>query len=67
MTVAFRPQGTRISSERGEAPAVRPERMAPPQHDARALTGPEQTAHITLDGMVYILRITRAGKLILTK
>ncbi|QIE43272.1 hemin uptake protein HemP [Meridianimarinicoccus aquatilis] len=38
-----------------------------PMHDARALIGPGQTAQIVLDGMVYTLRITRAGKLILTK
>ncbi|WP_101067404.1 hemin uptake protein HemP [Roseovarius salinarum] len=36
-------------------------------HDARALTGGAQTANIVLDGQVYTLRITRAGKLILTK
>ena len=35
--------------------------------DARALTGGGQTARITLDGKLYTLRITRAGKLILTK
>lgn len=35
--------------------------------DARALTEGGNTAQITLDGMVYTLRITRAGKLILTK
>ncbi len=38
-----------------------------PCHDARALTGPAGTAEIVLDGQVYCLRITRAGKLILTK
>jgi hemin uptake protein HemP len=38
-----------------------------PEHDARTLTegGPE--ARIVLDGMTYVLRITRLGKLILTK
>lgn len=36
-------------------------------HDARALTGGTSTALIVLDGQVYTLRITRAGKLILTK
>ncbi|MEM7470106.1 MAG: hemin uptake protein HemP [Pseudomonadota bacterium] len=35
--------------------------------DARDLTGPNDTAQILLDGQVYVLRITRAGKLILTK
>lgn len=36
-------------------------------HDARTLTGGGQTARIVLDGQCYTLRITRAGKLILTK
>jgi len=36
-------------------------------HDARELTRGKTTAQITLDGKVYTLRITRAGKLILTK
>lgn len=36
-------------------------------HNARTLTAGESTAYITLNGMVYTLRITRAGKLILTK
>ncbi len=35
--------------------------------DARALTDGGNTAQITLDDKVYTLRITRAGKLILTK
>jgi len=35
--------------------------------DARVLTGGGQTATIVLDGTRYVLRITRAGKLILTK
>lgn len=38
-----------------------------PVHDARGLTGRDGTARILLDGQVYCLRITRAGKLILTK
>jgi hemin uptake protein HemP len=38
-----------------------------PLHDARRMTGGDGQAHITLDGQVYTLRITRAGKLILTK
>ncbi|WP_120501773.1 hemin uptake protein HemP [Roseovarius sp. EL26] len=36
-------------------------------HDARILTSGASTANIVLDGQVYTLRITRAGKLILTK
>lgn len=38
-----------------------------PVHDAEALTGGGNTANILLNGQVYTLRITRAGKLILTK
>jgi hemin uptake protein HemP len=38
-----------------------------PVHDARDLTANTERARIVLDGKVYDLRITRAGKLILTK
>lgn len=38
-----------------------------PAHDARRLTQGGQVAQICLDGQVYTLRITRQGKLILTK
>lgn len=38
-----------------------------PVHDARDLTAGTAQAEILLDGMRYILRITRQGKLILTK
>ncbi|MGR3463686.1 hemin uptake protein HemP [Limimaricola sp.] len=38
-----------------------------PVHDARALTAEGARARILLDGQSYTLRITRAGKLILTK
>ena len=38
-----------------------------PLHDARGLTGGGTQACILLDGQVYTLRITRQGKLILTK
>ena len=40
---------------------------ARPLHDARALTCGGNLAHILLDGQLYTLRITRAGRLILTK
>ncbi|GAB4270160.1 MAG: hypothetical protein Kow0013_22190 [Pararhodobacter sp.] len=39
----------------------------PPLHSARELTRGGTQAQIELDGKVYDLRITRAGKLILTK
>ncbi|MBN2631735.1 MAG: hemin uptake protein HemP [Rhodobacteraceae bacterium] len=38
-----------------------------PQHDAEALTKGGREARIVLNGTVYCLRITRVGKLILTK
>jgi hemin uptake protein HemP len=38
-----------------------------PTHDARDLTAGQVLAQITLDTQVYTLRITKSGKLILTK
>lgn len=38
-----------------------------PVHDARALLGGGVQARIVLDDRVYTLRLTRAGKLILTR
>jgi len=38
-----------------------------PAHDALMLTAGGKLAHITLAGQTYALRITRQGKLILTK
>lgn len=38
-----------------------------PAHDATALTAGGDQAQIVLGDQVYTLRITRAGKLILTK
>ena len=38
-----------------------------PIHDATMLTHGGNQANILLNGQVYTLRITRAGKLILTK
>jgi hemin uptake protein HemP len=45
----------------------KPTVQEPLTHDARALIGSGEQAKIVLDGVVYVLRITRAGKLILTK
>ena len=50
----FRRENTRLAEPR-------------PVHDARALTRGNREAEVILDGMRYILRITRQGKLILTK
>lgn len=38
-----------------------------PRHEAVALTGGGRTAEIRLGDQLYTLRITRAGKLLLTK
>jgi hemin uptake protein HemP len=46
-------------------PGPRPDPV--PRHDAVRLTGGGGLAHIDLNGQIYSLRITRAGKLILTK
>lgn len=57
----------------GQAPrgSGGPIRRAPepprPRHDARVLTQGGAEAEILLDGVRYVLRITRQGKLILTK
>ena len=40
---------------------------ATPLHDATRLTDDNGLAHIRLGDQLYTLRITRAGKLILTK
>ena len=44
-----------------------PSRQIGPVYDARRLVDPAGTAMIVLDDKTYQLRITRAGKLILTK
>ena len=44
-----------------------PKPRQPPRHDARTLTAGGSQAEIRLDGVRYLLRITRQGKLILTK
>ncbi|EDM69728.1 hypothetical protein RAZWK3B_07954 [Roseobacter sp. AzwK-3b] len=53
-----------IRAQTSAQPQLQPD---PASHDARALTDGGQTATIVLDGQIYTLRITRAGKLILTK
>lgn len=46
---------------------TRPQPAPIPQHRAQDLTRGGALAQIELDGQIYALRITRAGKLILTK
>ncbi|MBP0482798.1 hemin uptake protein HemP [Sagittula salina] len=43
------------------------QRHSVPVYDARALVADGVKAEIRLDGQIYTLRITRGGKLILTK
>lgn len=52
---------TAVARDQAAAPT------APPVIDARILLSGSDTAHLMLDGQTYILRLTRAGKLILTK
>ncbi|MEM8754643.1 MAG: hemin uptake protein HemP [Pseudomonadota bacterium] len=50
------------------APSAQPApRPATPAYDARSLVGRDGLAAILLDGQVYTLRITKQGKLLLTK
>ena len=53
-----------IRAQTGPAPSLLAEAAC---HDARDLTEGGNVAYIVLDGQTYTLRITRAGKLILTK
>lgn len=51
---------------REAAPVMTPPSSLP-MHDATELTGQDGLALIKLHDQIYTLRITRAGKLILTK
>ena len=52
----------------GQGPdALQSSDSTPPLHDARAPTEGGSLVRIVLDGVTYTLRITRNGKLILTK
>jgi len=44
-----------------------PDAVKMPAYDVRELVHENGQAHLLLDGATYTLRITRAGKLILTK
>lgn len=66
MTLQFANPRRAEDLPRRETTLARPA-TAHPVHDARALTGGGVEARIVLDGTPYVLRITRLGKLILTK
>lgn len=53
--------------EEARRPSRSPAPGRPPRHDAEELTSGGPTAEIHLGEQVYTLRITRAGKLLLTK
>lgn len=53
-----------LAAHPAPAPARAPQM---PAHDVRALMTGGTQAQLLLDGVAYTLRITRAGKLILTK
>ena len=54
-------------TDRPDTRGALPPQSTRPVHDARRLIGEDGTAMIVLDDKTYTLRITRAGKLILTK
>lgn len=54
-------------TDRPRRPPMPPVQAQIPVHRAEDLTGGGSLASIVLSGQVYALRITRAGKLILTK
>ncbi|WP_102226587.1 hemin uptake protein HemP [Acidimangrovimonas sediminis] len=60
------PSRLHLDATRATPPASA-DRAALPRHDALSLTGNGPLAEIALGEQVYTLRITRAGKLILTK
>ena len=63
-----RPAGAETGGASGaEPPAPSPRPPQCPRHRATDLTGGGSQAQIVLGNQVYLLRITRAGKLILTK
>jgi hemin uptake protein HemP len=56
-----------LQAQRDFTPADHYQPAPVPVHRAQDLTRGGSLAQIVLDGKVYALRITRAGKLILTK
>ena len=64
---ALRPHPDPARAAMAGGPTEADGREAPPEHDARRLTGGGREALVWLDGVPYRLRVTRRGKLILTK
>jgi hemin uptake protein HemP len=65
MSVPFDSERSRPAVHQGSVPATGYDAI--PVHEAGALTHGGNVAHIRLDAQTYTLRITRQGKLILTK
>lgn len=60
--------GNMIAAREDLATVRRPGAIAPPPaYDARSIVDAHGKAEILLDGQVYTLRITKQGKLLLTK
>lgn len=55
------------ASHVAQVAAILPDDTPPPLHEAKDLTNGGVLARIKLEDQLYFLRITRAGKLILTK
>lgn len=60
-------QTTRFAADHTMRPRPADAGSEPPLHDANDLTRGGNLAYIQLADQLYTLRITRAGKLILTK
>ena len=56
-----------INQTRIAADAVQKQTSTIPTFDAKAMVGKDGICRICLDGTPYVLRITKANKLILTK
>lgn len=63
----MRPDLRHLQPQPAPKATVAPAPQTLPLYHARELTGGGVQAQIALEGQVYTLRITRAGKLILTK
>ena len=56
-----------INQTRIAADTVQEQTSTIPTFDAKAMVGKDRICRISLDGTPYVLRITKANKLILTK
>lgn len=61
------PEYARASHSRDDAGTEMGKETTKPRYDARDLIGGNTTVEIELNEQIYTLRITKSGKLILTK